>query len=219
MNERVGPPRRILTEIDPKRAAEDVERYARLAIEFGADDAKVVPAASVVIDERARMKCRVPRCPFWERSSHCSPSAPSPEEMRAVLAKYEMALLIKHNVHPVEDYADRRRSREMSAQHHRKLAEIVGRIEALACHEGYYFAMGFASGSCKKNFCNGKDCEVLTGGDCRFPLIARPSMEGVGIDAFRLAASVGWEIYPIGLSQVDPKDVPCAVTLGLVLIF
>lgn len=219
MDEKVGPPRRIIPEIDRKRAEDDVERYARLAIEFGADDARVIPAAHVVIDERARMKCRVPRCPFWERSSYCSTSAPSPEEMRAILAKYEQAVLIKHDVYPVEDYADRKRSREMSIQHHRKLAEVVGKIEGFAFHEGYYFAMGFASGSCRKNLCGGKDCQVLSGGDCRFPLIARPSMEVVGIDAFWLAASVGWEVYAIGLNQVDPKDVPCAVTLGLVLVF
>lgn len=218
MDVKVGRPRRILEDTDRTLSAEDAERYAELAIEFGADDAKVVSCTNVPIDERARMKCRVPRCRFWEQSSHCSPSAPSPEEMRTLLGKYEYAVFIKVNVRPVEDLADHRRSREMSTKHHRKLAEIIGKIEALACHEGHYFAMGFGSGSCKKHLCLGKDCQVLTGSECRFPLIARPSMEVVGMDAFRLAARVGWEVYHIGLKKVDPKDVPCAVLLGLVLI-
>ncbi|MGQ9677576.1 MAG: DUF2284 domain-containing protein, partial [Chloroflexota bacterium] len=118
----------------------------------------------------------------------------------------------------VQDYADRERSREVGTRHHLKLAEVVAKVEALACHEGYYFAMGFGSGSRKKNLCLGKDCQALSGGEGRFPLIARPSMEVAGIDAFRLAASVGWDVYHIGLNKVDPKEVPCAVTLGLVMI-
>ena len=214
----LGSPRRIEAQVDEARVADDLERYARLAIEFGADDARVIPASSIVIDERARMKCRVPRCRFWEQAAFCSPSAPSPDEMRIIVAKYRYALLIKHEVQPIEDYADRKQSIEKSADHHRSIAKIVGKIETLAQHDGHYFAMGFASGSCKKLYCPDKPCQAISAGECRFPLIARPSMEVTGIDAFGLAASVEWDIYHIGLNKVDPKNVPCAVTLGLVLI-
>ncbi len=218
MDVNVGSPRRILLNVDKRTAAEDVDRYAKLAVEFGASDAKVIAPSMVVIDERARMKCKVPRCRFWGQAYYCSSEAPSPDEMRNILPKYEYAIFIRCDVHPVEDYADRARSREMARGYSRKLADIIGKIEALACHEGYYFAMGFGSGTCKSTFCLGQDCAVVSGYGCRFPLKARPSMEVTGMDAFKLAASVGWEIYPIGFDKVDPKDVPCATTLGLVLI-
>lgn len=60
-------------------------------------------------------------------------------------------------------------------------------------------------------------CEVLRGGRCRFPLKARPSMEAVGIDVYRMVASSGWEIYPFG-SDASPEDIPVANLAGLVLI-
>jgi len=42
-------------------------------------------------------------------------------------------------------------------------------------------------------------------------------MEGVGIDVFGLVAKVGWEIYPI-YNRVDPRLVPCALSVGIVFI-
>jgi len=43
-------------------------------------------------------------------------------------------------------------------------------------------------------------------------------MEAVGIDAFTMAAKVGWDIYPIGGSTL-PDKVPHGTKLGLVLIY
>jgi hypothetical protein len=48
--------------------------------------------------------------------------------------------------------------------------------------------------------------------------MARPSMEGVGIDVFRLVTKVGWDIYPI-YQTVDPKAVPRALTVGIVFVY
>jgi hypothetical protein len=38
------------------------------------------------------------------------------------------------------------------------------------------------------------------------------------MDAFTMAAKVGWEIYPVGRST-SPEDVPYGSLLGLVLIY
>jgi hypothetical protein len=50
-----------------------------------------------------------------------------------------------------------------------------------------------------------------------YPLKARPSMEGVGMDVYGLVTRAGWEIYPIYRSVV-PKEVPRALSVGAVFI-
>jgi predicted metal-binding protein len=102
---------------------------------------------------------------------------------------------------------------------YRKTFEIVSKVESEAFYDGYYLAMGFACGSCKSVFCPNIDCEaLLPGGACRYPLKARPSMEAVGINAYAMAARIGWDIYPVGVS-ISPDEVPSGSALGLVLIY
>jgi len=43
-------------------------------------------------------------------------------------------------------------------------------------------------------------------------------MEAVGIDAYKLATSLGWDVYPIG-SDCDPLDIPKGSLMGLVLVY
>jgi predicted metal-binding protein len=57
----------------------------------------------------------------------------------------------------------------------------------------------------------------MGGKRCRFSLLARPSMEAVGIDVYQLVARQGWEIYPIG-SGAKPGDMPKGVLAGLVIV-
>ena len=97
--------------------------------------------------------------------------------------------------------------------------EIVSKIEAEAFYDGYHLALGFACGPCKAAFCPEIECNALTTGQsCRHRLRARSSMEAVGMDAYTMAAKVGWDIYPIGAS-VQPSEVPHGTRLGLILIY
>jgi hypothetical protein len=42
-------------------------------------------------------------------------------------------------------------------------------------------------------------------------------MEAVGIDVYRLVASVGWNIYPIG-SGAKPEDMPKGTLAGIIIV-
>jgi predicted metal-binding protein len=57
----------------------------------------------------------------------------------------------------------------------------------------------------------------MQGEKCRISLRSRPSMEAVGIDVYRMVASQGWDIYPIG-SDAEPTDVPSGTLTGIVII-
>ena len=54
---------------------------------------------------------------------------------------------------------------------------------------------------------------------CRFPSLARPSMEAVGIDVFGLATKVGWDAYMIRCIEPNLSEIPSAMSVGIVFIY
>lgn len=212
-----GPSKLITLEIPDEKLGRDLERFRQRAVELGASMAEVIPANLVEIDERVRLKCSIPLCPYYDKSIFCPPHGPSLELMRKAVTRYSRALLFALIVTPVEHFSDRSKERQAAADWARKGFEIVGRIETLAFGSGYYLAMGFGQASCKKALCRQERCLLLDGSDCPYPLKARPSMEGAGMDVFGLVAKVGWDIYPIYRS-VNPREVPRALSVGIVFI-
>ena len=180
--------------------------------------AEIIPAQWVEIDERVRLKCAIPSCPHYGSNIHCPPHGFEPEFTRKAFSRYHWAILFGLDVIPAEEFADHSVQREAGGQWSRKMIEIVGRIETLAFGDGYYLALALSQGCCSKALCQQDRCLVLGGGKCPYPLKSRPSMEGLGIDVFRLVTKVGWDIYPIYRS-VDPKGVPRALSVGIVFIY
>jgi predicted metal-binding protein len=195
----------------------DLETLKQETFELGASLAEIIPSKWVEIDERVRLKCSVPLCPYYDKNPYCPPRGPSLDLMREAVRRYTWALLFALDVIPPEEFADRSIEREAAAQWGKECLEITSRIETLAFGRGYYLAMGLGQASCLKILCGQERCLVLGGGRCPYPLQSRPSMESSGIDVFRLVTKVGWEIYPIYRS-VDPKTVPRALSVGIVFI-
>ena len=211
-----GTTRLVSTEISEETLKADLQRYRQKAIELGASKAEVILAQWVKVDERVRLKCMVPPCPNYGRCGYCPPYTPEPEFMRKAFSQFNWAVLFNIDV-PTEYFADIERYYPHGKEHQMKTDEVAAMVETLAFADGYRFAMGFGAGGCRDTLCNGGLCQMLDSGRCRFILKARPSMEGVGIDVFGLVAKVGWEIYPI-YNRVDPKLVPCDLSVGIVFI-
>ena len=212
-----GPSRLISLQVPCKTLKLDLENFRQKALELGASLAEIIPANWVEIDDRVRLKCSVPLCPYYGKNIYCPPHGPSIELMRKALTRYSQAILFAVGVIPVGEFADRSKERGTAVKWAKKCLEITGRIETLAFGSGYYLATGFAQYSCLPILCGQERCLVLEGGKCPYPLKARPSMEGVGMDVYRLVTRAGWEIYPIYRS-VDPKEVPRALSVGIVFI-
>ena len=212
-----GPSRKISLQIPENILKSDLETLKQEALELGASMAEVIPAEWVEIDERVRLKCSVPLCPYYDKNLYCPPQGPSLDLMRKAISRYTWALLFALDVIPPEEFADRSIEREAVLKWGRKGLEITSRIETLAFGKGYYLAMGFGQSSCLRILCGQERCLVLQGGKCPYPLQSRPSMESSGIDVYRLVTRVGWEIYPIYRS-VDSKAVPRALSVGIVFI-
>lgn len=210
-------PRRFKTGVSERELLEDLERYKEFALKLGCEDAKVIPASMVSVDERLRMKCRISVCHHYNNCINCPPYSPTAEEMSKIIPRYKYALVIKRAVEPKDDFVDPKKEEDI-ARHYRKNMEVVGLLEAQAFSDGYYFAMGFGGGSCQHALCMMQPCSVLKGERCRFVLKARPAMEAVGIDVIDLASKLGWEVYPVRARPIPPEDFPCATTFGIVFV-
>ena len=57
----------------------NLECYRELALELGASEAAIIPAGDVIIDERVRLKCVVPRCLRAGETPNCPPWATTME--------------------------------------------------------------------------------------------------------------------------------------------
>jgi len=197
--------------------AGDLERYRQKALELGATRALVVPTSQIPVEEAVVLKCQVPRCFGYGVCANCPPHTLKPAEVREHLQKFAWAIFFTRDVQPEVIVRDKATIKERVAAY-QEIAKMVSALESMAFYDGYYLAFGLGAGSCRHTFCGREEnCLALEGKKCRFALLARPSMEAVGIDVFRMAAQAGWEIYPIG-SGVKADEVPKGVLAGLVVI-
>ncbi|MCD6297203.1 MAG: DUF2284 domain-containing protein [Deltaproteobacteria bacterium] len=187
-------------------------RLKEEAIALGANDAKIIPSDMIPIEDEIIEMCRPPNCEQYGKSANCPPHVMTPEDARQWIRTYHSALIFKIDVSPGVLFS------EEGLEVFKKVFVISARLEELSVARGHAFSQGLAAGSCKAVFCRDIPCEALINdGKCRYQSLARPSMEALGINVFRLAKDVGWEIHAI-LRESDPDDIPSAMLAGLLLV-
>lgn len=194
--------RKIVERVPNGVLQQDLEKYRQRAIELGAMDAKIITSDMILIDERVRAKCITPKCDWYGTNANCPPYAMDLEQVRKIVNNFHYAIFTWFTV-PAEVIAGHR-DKDVRKRLHSSLKnhEMVSKIEAEAFYDGYHLALGFASGPCKLIFCPNIECSALVPGQCcRYSLRARSSMEGVGMDAYTMAARAGWDVYPVGGGQ------------------
>ena len=73
----------------------DLEVLCKLAKECGATNAVSFDTRDVVVDERVRLKCRIPVCDDYGVNLMCPPYVMSIPEFRRVLTKFSWAIPIQ----------------------------------------------------------------------------------------------------------------------------
>ncbi len=194
---------------------EELNRIRDLALELGSARAEIVPTSVLEIKTSAWAKCFIPACKFYGSSIMCPPHNPlKPEITKQIVADFDWALLFQLMAQVDDFVGDEWRSKHVPTELKHK--EMVAELEGEAFHLGYHLAIGFAAGEC--SLCvPQKECAVLTSGECRHPLQARPAMEACGFDVFAIAKKMGWPMVPIG-HQSQPEKIPCASLIGMVLL-
>ena len=152
----------------PRLVHRDLDRFVKLAVKWGARDAKVIQASTVRCEPWVRLKCQF-GCSGYNKRLTCPPFTPTPEETAKAVACYRRAILIYANDNDV-------------------INEIVPNLEREIFLAGYYKALGFGSGPCY--LC--ERCNIK--GRCKYPYDARPAMEACGIDVFHTARVNGFPI-------------------------
>ena len=208
---------KIRVDMQGSRLAEDLEQYRQKALQLGASQALVVKAEDIPVDDRVTLKCRIPRCFGYGAGAHCPPHTMKPSELREILKQYQWAVFFIKDIPSEVIVRDKATIKERVAAY-QEVYRMVSEIESMAFYDGHYLAFGFAAGSCRHTYCGQHaTCQAMTGDRCRFSLLSRPSMEAVGIDVYRMVATAGWEIYPIG-SGAKPADIPKGTLAGIVIV-
>ena len=209
--------KRITTDMNESQLKENLEKYKEKAIELGASNACVFNVKDIPVDERIPLKCQVPRCFGYGVSANCPPHTLKPDELRNHLSKYNWSIFFTIDVPSEVIVRDKSTIKERVAVY-QNVYKIVTDIESMAFYDGYYLAFGFGAGSCRHTFCGlEKTCLAMEGERCRFSLRARPSMEAVGIDVYKMVAACGWDIYPIG-SSATSDTIPKGTLAGIIIV-
>ncbi len=178
------------------RTREALAEIGQCLLAAGACAVRVIDAGDIVVDERVRLKCQIPRCDSFSRNLMCPPHVPSVASFREALARFSRALLIQVSAPLGGNPEDRPATEIFEAAG--TLHRLVNRSEKQAFEKGFRFATGLIGGCCR--LC--ETCVAVEAGQaCRFPFKARPSMEAMGIDVVATAVKAG---LPTGFPITGP---------------
>ncbi len=181
---------------------------AKLALEKGAADAKVISTKKVVVEDRVVLKCKI-GCNNYGKTLACPPYTPSAEEFRKIVGEYKYAMFMKFkskasgdaevlkNLNVAE--SDPTVPKEIKAkaakfwadwkEDKKLMLQAVVDLEKAAMKEGYSLAVSFVSGTCQ--LC--EKCNTQTR-VCVHPELARWSEDAVGVNVRKTAANAGIEV-------------------------
>lgn len=191
-----------------KTIDEKFQFLAKLALEMGAADAKIIPADKVVVEDRVVLKCKV-GCSNYGKTLSCPPFTPTAEEFRKIVAEYKYAVFMKFtskaaanpeilkNLNMAEsDSTVAKEVKEGVAkfwanwkEDKKTMLQAVVDLEKAAMKEGYSLAVAFVSGTCQ--LC--EKCNTQTR-ICVHPELARWSEDAVGVNVKKTAANAGIEV-------------------------
>jgi predicted metal-binding protein len=189
----------------------DDEKYqflVKLALDSGAADAKIIPAAKVVVEDRVVLKCKI-GCNNYGKTLACPPFTPSAEEFRKIVSEYSYAMFMKfrskaqaepavykHLSAAETDPAVSKEVKEKVAKFwadwkddKKKMLQSVVDLEKAAMNNGCSLAISFVSGTCQ--LCEKCNTETRI---CVHPNLARWSEDAVGVNVMKTAANAGIEV-------------------------
>jgi len=144
--------------------------WAVLAMEAGFDKAVHTPPKDVVTGSWVDAKCRF-GCANFNKNFQCPPHSMPHQKTRELLDSYKTAFLVQ-GTPPGKDFHDQ-----------------LLILEKKAFLKGYHKAFVLGAGPCPV-------CPSCPD-NCRVPHLARPSMEGSGIDVYATVHKAGWSLEPV----------------------
>jgi predicted metal-binding protein len=210
-----------------------LQKYVKLIKEKGADDARIVRARDIPQDPRVLLKCSSPKCAGYGRSGSCPPHCTGDfQKAKEALEAYTWALVYRIDIpaegrkyvsgpHSLDSFRTKE-DRHRLGSFQRYCWGMGDEVESVAFYDGHYFAINCHFGPCLRALCEEfEHCQEIKTGVCRFPMIAKPSVEQTFcIDFIKLGASFGWHHYMLGYCGY-PQDFPedhTSFVIGITLI-
>lgn len=153
-------------------AGDDMVLWVHEARALGFRTAIALNVDQVVTGDWVQIKCRF-GCERYGKNMKCPPRGLAVSETRKMLDGYRSALLVE------------------GAPPGREFHQRLLRLEKKAFLAGFHKAFVFGAGPCPV-------CETCpSDGSCRHSDLARPAMEGSGIDVFETARNAGIPLKPV----------------------
>jgi predicted metal-binding protein len=188
-----------------KSGTEKFQFLAKLALDSGAVDAKIIPTHKVVVEDRVVLKCKV-GCNHYGKTLACPPYTPTAEQFRKIVSEYSYAMFMKFTTNATADpdvykylmtyETDPSTPKDIKEKatkfwqnwkdDKRKMLQSVVNLEKAAMKEGFSLAISFVSGHCQ--LCD--NCETETR-ICRHPELMRISEDAIGVNVKKTAANAG----------------------------
>lgn len=228
-------PRRPTTRIpfSHEELEDHLQKYVSLIKKKGANDARIVSARDIPQDPRVLLKCSTPKCPGYGLSGSCPPHCTGDfQRAKEYVNAYDWAIVYRVDI-PKEgrkyvsgpeslDGYRTKEGRHRMVSFSRYFHSMGDYVESVAFYDGHYFVINCHFGPCLSSLCEEFDqCQEIKTGVCRFPTIAKPSVEQTFcVDFIKLANSLGWSHYMLGMCP-HPEDYPedaTSFSIGLILI-
>ena len=160
------------------------EEMKALALQAGFGEAWAFDPRKLVFLPQVREMCSADRCKSFGRNWCCPPACGSLEDSERQAAGFEHGALVQ-TVGVLEDEFDFE-GMEAAAEKHRKCFEKFAELAAAATEK----CMCMGMGACTR-------CAVCTYPDapCRFPELAHPSMEAMGLQVSDVCKLAGAPYY------------------------
>ncbi len=197
------------------------------AKELGANEALLIPAKSIVVENRTILKC-IFGCNGWG-SRVCPPFIPTVDEFRKMLAEYQCALLVdwksenifsgevsenfvKYGVSPPKN-------NELKKEYQQALKTVIRErkeriqpgsleLEKLAWVLGYNTALATFPGMC--TWCANNDYSDVNCArfkdECHHPTIRRPCIMGLGIRLDKTLEKLDIQLPNFPIENSTPKQ-------------
>ncbi len=207
---------------------DEYEVLEKTALKLGCEEAKIIPADQIVVEDRVRLRCMI-GCPTYGKNLRCPPYTPSVDSFRKILNDYSVAMVMrikppeiseilqeKYNCKNDEEdrFWDRYKDPDMAAsatwsdfsEIYESMLMVLLEVERSAFKQGYPLATVFFGGRCM--LC--EECNVEEG-VCLNPVMSRFASEAMGINLSKTAENVGMQL------QFNSED-PSQITLMAILL-
>ena len=181
-------------------------------------DIKPISTDMIAVADWVRFKCRY-GCRAYGKHLCCPPYAPTPDEMRMVVAEYKTAILARFETVPGPG-TDPKHTHHYLMNSVANLHKTVYQLEIKSFLSGYYKALGFYAMPCslcetcvaEEKLEKNEEASLLDTTKCRHKDIMRPSMEACGVDVFKTLENAGYS------SRVLKSYSEKVVLFGMVLL-